>query len=130
MKSLLLKTTLVVIILFIVFNNLVFFSANILSWDVFGYYLYLPFKFIYHDIGLRNGSTIQAIIEKYNNTPALYQAREMHDGNHVFLYTMGMSIFYLPFFVAGHLYAKIFHYPLDGFSLPYQYAIFAGSILV
>jgi len=42
-------------------------------------------------------------------------------------YSMGMSILYSPFFFIGHLYAKISDYPADGFSLPYQYAIFIGG---
>jgi len=129
MKRKLLKTTLFIIILFIVVNNLIFFPDNILSWDVFGYYLYLPFKFIYHDLGLRNFSVIPAIIEKYHNTYTFYQASLMPDGGYVMKYSMGLAVFYAPFFFAGHVAAGMLNYPQDGFSIPYQYAIWAGSLL-
>ena len=52
----------------IVYFNFSFLPINALSWDVFGYYLYLPATFIYHDLGLKDVSIIHEIIEKYNNT--------------------------------------------------------------
>ena len=50
------------------------FPLNIFSWDVFGYYLYLPLTFIYHDLGIRDVSIVNEIIEKYHNTGTFYQA--------------------------------------------------------
>merc|ERR1711991_102012 len=37
------------------------------------------------------------------------------------------SICYAPFFFIGHLIASFSSYPADGFSLPYQIAVFCGS---
>lgn len=121
------KTVTVVLIAILVYSSFIFFPDNILSWDVFGYYLYLPLTFIYHDLGLNNENIIHEIIDKYHNSATFYQAIELPAGNYVMKYSMGMSILYSPFFFIGHLYAKLSSYPADGFSLPYQYAIFIGG---
>lgn len=77
--------------IFVVINNFVFIPGNILSWDVFGYYLYLPFKFIYHDLGLTNDSVVHSIIAEYQNTGTFYQASKLPNGNYVMKYSMGIS---------------------------------------
>jgi hypothetical protein len=129
MKYLNAKTILIFLAIFIVLNNLFFSPSNILSWDVFGYYLYLPLTFIYNDLGLNNETIIHQIMEKYQNTATFYQAMKMPDGHYVMKYTMGLSVLYAPFFLIGHLLAQLFQYPADGFSLVYQYSIFAGGII-
>jgi len=129
MKNPILKAVLLVIVLFIIINNLIFFPSNILCWDVFGYYLYLPLKFIYHDIGIHDESVIHSILEQYNNSGTFYQAVKLPDGNHVMKYTMGLSILYSPFFFIGHIIAKLSGFAADGFSAPYQYSIFFGGII-
>ncbi|MBN2893085.1 MAG: glycosyltransferase family 39 protein [Bacteroidales bacterium] len=128
-KTRFLRITFFFIILFVFTNNFYFFPKNILSWDVFGYYLYLPLKFIYKDLALVNDSVVFSIIEKYHNTSTFYQGMKLPEGNYVMKYTMGLSFFYFPFFLIGHLIALISSYPADGFSLPYQYSIFATGIV-
>jgi len=112
-----------------VYLNVAYHPANVLSWDVFGYYLYLPLTFIYHDLGMENVSVIQDIISQYGNTGTLYQASQMPAGNWVLKYSMGLSILYLPFFLLGHLFALSTDYAADGFSAPYQVAISIGSLV-
>ncbi|MFZ4399863.1 MAG: hypothetical protein ACOYO1_07505 [Bacteroidales bacterium] len=129
MKNAVLKTTILLIVVFIIVNNWIFKSYNILSWDVFGYYLYLPLKFIYHDLGLQDDTVIHTIIEKYHNTVSFYQANKLPEGNYVMRYSMGLSFFYLPFFFIAHLIAIQFNYAVDGFSLPYQYSVLIGGII-
>ncbi|MCK4700214.1 MAG: hypothetical protein KAT38_07760, partial [Bacteroidales bacterium] len=121
------KPITILLIAILVYSGFTFFPNNILSWDVFGYYLYLPFTFIYNDLGINNESIIHEIIDKYHNSATFYQAIKLPAGNYVMKYSMGMSILYSPFFFIGHLYAKLSDYPADGFSLPYQYAIFFGG---
>lgn len=104
------------------------FPSNILCWDVFGYYLYLPMTFIYDNLDLSNRDVIDQILATYNNSATFYQAFEAPSGNWVMRYTMGMSILYAPFFFIGHLAAQLFGYPADGFSWPYQLAIWMGSL--
>ena len=121
------KTVTILLIAILVYSGFTFFPNNILSWDVFGYYLYLPLTFIYHDVGLNNETIIHEILDKYHNSATFYQAIKLPAGNWVMKYSMGMSILYSPFFFIGHLYAKISGYPADGISLPYQYTIFISG---
>lgn len=119
---------LLLIVTMIVFFNLVRFPGNILSWDVFGYYLYLPMIFIYDNWGLQDISILKNIVEEYNSSSTLYQAYQTETGTWVMRYTMGMAVFYLPFFLIGHFIAWISGFPMDGFSGPYQAAILYGGI--
>jgi len=106
-----------------------YFPHNILCWDVFGYYLYLPLTFIYNDLGLKDPAIIDTIIQKYNNTSSFYQALPSPTGTRVMRYSIGLSLLYSPFFFIGHVIAKVGGYPADGFSVPYQYAIWCGSMI-
>lgn len=102
---------------------------NILSWDVFGYYLYLPARFIYHDLSLQDQGWLTTLIEKYEPTATLYQAGLLPNGNWVMKYTLGLAILYAPFYFIAHLIASLGGFPIDGLSAPYQYTIAAGGIL-
>jgi len=104
-------------------------DGNNLAWDIFGYYLYLPFVFIYYDLGLENVQVLYDIIDLYHNTGTLYQANHTPNGNWVMKYSMGMAILYLPFFLIGHAFALLSNYPADGFSAPYQTAILIGGMV-
>ncbi|MFA5418945.1 MAG: hypothetical protein WC341_10855 [Bacteroidales bacterium] len=113
----------------IIFFRMIVPPVEVLSWDVFGYYLYLPAKFIYHDLALTDQSWLYALIQKYEPTSTLYQAQMLANGNWVMKYSMGLAIVFSPFFLIGHALAYITGYPADGFSLPYQYSIAAGGII-
>jgi hypothetical protein len=102
----------------------------ILSWDVFGYYLYLPATFIYHDLALKDWTWLQHIFDTYQPTIGFYQAYLGPAGDYILKYTMGMAIVYSPFFFIGHLYASLFGFPADGFSLPYQVSVALGSVVI
>jgi hypothetical protein len=102
---------------------------NILSWDTFGYYLYLPANFIYHDPGLRDMSWIQHILETYQPTSSLYQLYPGADGNMLIKYPVGFAIIYSPFFFFAHGFAFLSGYPADGFSAPYQYMLTVGAMI-
>lgn len=98
-----------------------------ISWDVAGYYLYLPAVFIYGD--LKKLSFGAEMLAKYHSAPEL-SAFPHSSGNRVVKYSGGQALQYLPWFLAGHAGAKLLGYPADGFSLPYQFAISMGSLLV
>ena len=100
---------------------------NVISWDVFGYYLYLPGFFIYNDLGFNNGEWLNSAVELYNSTDTIYQISQGPLGNNINKYSMGMAFLYLPFFLVAHAFALLFNYPADGFSLPYQASILMGS---
>src|SRR5690606_1003927 len=101
-----------------------------LSWDVSGYYMYLPALFIYKDI--KQCTFKDSIIQKYSPTPDFQQAfRHEKSGNYVMKYSSGQAIIMLPFFVIAHTWASISNtYPNDGFSYPYQVSIGVGMFLL
>ncbi|MBK9736044.1 MAG: hypothetical protein IPO92_14240 [Saprospiraceae bacterium] len=99
-----------------------------ISWDVSGYYWYLPAIFIYKD--LRKLGFNQAVLNKYKPTPELQQAFKAPNDNYVMKYSCGQAIMMFPAFYAGHLWAKTMGYEADGFSKPYQFAIFFWGILI
>jgi hypothetical protein len=99
-----------------------------LSWDVSGYYFYLPAAFIYKD--LKQAAFKDEIQEKYRPASGPYQVFEHPSGNYVMKYSAGLAVQYLPFFLAAHAIAEPLGYPADGFSKPYQAAISFGSLLM
>jgi len=100
-----------------------------ISWDVSGYYWYLPSLFIYHD--LKHQGFKDSILDKYRPTNTEFmQGMRLDNGNYVMKYASGMAVMYLPFFTAAHLLAGALGYPRDGFSAPYQFAIQFGGLLV
>jgi hypothetical protein len=110
------------------FFNFSMFPKNILSWDVFGYYIYLPMIFIHNNWGLQDINLVHHILEQYQNSSTLYQCYQTETGYWVMRYPMGMAILYSPFFFIGHLAAWVSHSPMDGFSLPYQSAVLLGGV--
>lgn len=105
------------------------FPNNVLSWDIFGYYLYLPLLFIYNDLGLNDLTIINQIIDTYHNTSTFYQAMPGIDGGWVLKYPMGMALLYSPWFFVGHIWAGLSAFPTDGFSYPYQASLIYGSFV-
>jgi hypothetical protein len=103
-------------------------SEATISWDVSGYYMYLPAMFIYKD--LKQCSFKDSILSKYQPTSDFQQAFRHTSGNYVMKYPAGQAIVMLPFFVAAHAYASVSTYPADGFSMPYQFAISMGMLLI
>jgi len=102
---------------------------NPVSWDAFGYYLYLPLTFIYHDLGLQHKEIIDHIFTLYDPSNTFYQVVHIPGGNWMMKYSMGMAILFSPGFFVAHFIAGITDYPADGFSLPYQIALMVNSIL-
>lgn len=100
-----------------------------ISWDAGGYYWYLPAYFIYDD--LKEQAFKEEILQKYTPIPPhefQYAFKDEH-GNYVMKYTLGIALLESPFFGAAHIYAQnTSKYPADGFSRPYQVAVYMGGI--
>lgn len=94
-----------------------------ISWDVSGYYMYLPAHFIYKDI--KKCGFKDEILQKYKMTPNFQQAF-IHEasGNYVMKYSIGQAVLFSPFFFVAHAWASMdSSYAADGFSFPYQFMI-------
>lgn len=104
-------------------------TEAVISWDVSGYYMYLPAIFVYHD--LKKCSFQNELIEKYGPCPDFQQAFLHSSGNYVMKYSSGQAIILSPAFFAAHAYCKITQkYPADGFSTPYQIAVAIWSLFI
>ncbi len=107
-------------------NNKYF--TNDLEWDVFSYYMYLPYTFVYHDMGMKDPKIVENIFKKYNFPGTYYQAYKLENGNYTPNYTMGFALLWSPFFFIGHTWAKAGGYDVDGWSFPYQFSIAVGVL--
>ena len=103
-------------------------TEAVLSWDVSGYYMYLPAIFIYNDV--RNCSFVPPILAEYTPTPDFQQGYVDEESGHcVFKYSMGQAVLLSPFFFLAHAWASNSEsYPADGFSFPYQICISLGCL--
>jgi hypothetical protein len=99
------------------------------TWDVFGYYLYLPATFIHHDPGLRNPAWLEALVAEHEPSATLYQLVDGPEGGRVIKYSSGMALAYAPFFAIAHALAGPLGFPADGFSAPYRVAVTYGMLL-
>ncbi|MEI6574567.1 MAG: hypothetical protein WCO63_00140 [Bacteroidota bacterium] len=99
------------------------------SWDVLGYYLYLPATFVHHDPLLHDVSWLKKLNEEKQLTGTLYQLSSNNKGEPMYFFLYGMALFYLPFFFIGQLFAALNGLPMDGFSYPYQFSLVVGAVL-
>lgn len=117
------------IIIFIIGQFYIGFPERAISWDAFGYYLYLPYTFIYNDLSFSDLSHVSQIANQYESTDTLYQLTYVAaNGNHVIKYPVGMAILLSPFFFIGHLIAMVSGYSTDGFSAPYDIMVSIGNL--
>lgn len=105
------------------------YNLKVTTWDALGYYMYLPSAFIYNDA--TELKWFPDMDKKYQVSGGwVYQANICKKTNkYVFKYLGGVAILEMPLFLMGHCIAKVFHYPADGFSPPYQYSIAFGVLL-
>jgi hypothetical protein len=102
---------------------------DIISWDVYGHYLYLPATFVNNDPLIKDFEKIDSLRVKYNNAPYFYVGFKTETENTMIKYPLGFSVLMSPFFAASHLYASNSEsYPADGFSRPYHWGIVFGCI--
>lgn len=101
---------------------------KLFRYDVSGYHLYLPAVFIYHDLATL--SFYDSLHTRYQISDLpWYSITEMPDGKRLNKYTFGVAIFELPFFLIAHAYNTLTKaYPIDGYSLPYQYGAIISNI--
>ena len=108
--------------------GVILFPQGIFTYDNWGFYLYLPQLFIYHDIRLIDFDVIRQINEQYHLTPSLYQFGYLPDGRIVNRFMVGLALMLSPFFLIGHLIALFGGFQADGYSQPYQWAILSGGV--
>ena len=100
-----------------------------ISWDVFGYYLYLPATLIHDDVALQNHAWLDELFATYEPSTTQYQVVDAPDGARVIKYSAGMAVAYAPWFLLAHALAEPLGFPADGLSPPYQWIITYGCLL-
>lgn len=103
-------------------------QRQVLTWDVFGYYLYLPATFIHDDPELQDRAWLDEVMTTYEPSSTLYQLVDGPEGRRVIKYSSGMAVLYAPFFFVAHVLADPLGFPADGFSAPYQLAVIIGCL--
>ena len=105
------------ILLYLSYSNGV---SNILTWDIFGHYSYLPMQFHKHQLIHTNLSYFKSINETYKCSDTLYQFGLQKNGNYIPRPTMGWAIVLSPFYFIAKIITPFTQYRNDGFSIPYQ----------
>jgi hypothetical protein len=100
------------------------------SWDVFGYYLYLPALFYHNDIALSDTQWADELRIQYDLSGTFYQVHGVPNGNSVIQYSSGLAFVLSPAFLAGHLLSGALDITQDGFSWPYQLCVTIWSFLI
>ena len=100
-----------------------------ISWDNLGYYLYLASTVVHDDPLLTNIDWLKQIVKEKKLAGTLYMVGTNDEGEPMYFFLMGMSIFYAPSFFVAHYLAPTLGYEANGFSWPYQYALVIGGLL-
>lgn len=123
------KVALVVVFGFLFFFRVTHISTKEISWDVLGYYLYLPQSFIQDDPLLTDIDWLKEINNRDSLTASLYQVTTTDTGEPLNFFLMGMSYFYAPFFFLAHWLSPHLSFPQDGFSYPYSLFLVIGGLI-
>lgn len=98
-------------------------ERRVIEWDAISYYAYLPAAFIYHDLSL-------SFADGYDGPHKLIVWPEKGPADkYVIKTTMGLSILWLPFFLAGHVSALISGADAGGYSEPYKFFLLVSALL-
>ncbi len=92
-----------------------------------GYYAYLPAIFIYHDLTYK---FVEYYEDKYYppDRSVFKEFRIQSEGKTINKCFLGLALLLLPFFLIAHLLSYFLSYPMDGYSLLYQYAISIAAL--
>lgn len=107
---------------------IIYLPNNTFSYDVFGYYMYLPLAFKYNDLTIQNYSIITETLNTYHASETFYQAVKWDNGSWVMRYPIGLSVLFSPFYFISDIIARFTNYPADSFSRPYQLGILYGCL--
>jgi len=104
-------------------------KANIVKWDGYGYYAYLPAIFVYGDVEAY--AFAEDHFENYEISGSIYQLMEVENGSRFPIYNVGMAVVWTPGFLLAHGLVKATGMaPADGMSFPYQLSSVLTSLLI
>ncbi|HNT92624.1 MAG TPA: glycosyltransferase family 2 protein [Bacteroidales bacterium] len=97
-------------------------EKRVIEWDAISYYAYLPAAFIYHDLSLSFADNYQG-----KNKLLVWPDRGPQ-GKYVIKTTMGLSLLWTPFFLAGHAVAHLSGTDTGGYSPPYKFFLLLSAL--
>ncbi|MFT7120976.1 MAG: hypothetical protein ACJAZ9_001154 [Neolewinella sp.] len=104
-------------------------KTNVINWDGYGYYVYLPATFIYGDV--EEYAFVDDHFSDYDISSNVYQLMETEDGGKFPIYNIGLAVVWTPVFLAMHAFVKLTGIaPADGMSYPYQLTVVFMSLLI
>lgn len=103
-------------------------KTNVINWDGYGYYAYLPAAFIYGDIG--EYAFAEEHFKNYEISGDIYQLMQTEDGRRFPIYNIGLAVVWAPAFLLTHgITLATGVAPADGMSYPYQLMVVLMSLL-
>ncbi len=98
-------------------------EQRVIEWDAISYYAYLPAALIHHDLSL-------SFADGYDGPHKLIVWPERGpEGKYVIKTTMGLSLIWMPFFLAGHVAALISGADAGGYSEPYKFFLLVSALV-
>ena len=97
-------------------------EQRIIEHDAISYYAWLPATFIYHDLSLSFADDYQGP-HKFIVWP-----EKGPGGKYVIKTSMGLSLLWTPFFLAGHVTALISGADAGGYSPPYKFFLLVSAL--
>jgi len=97
-------------------------EQRIIEHDAISYYAWLPATFIYHDLSLSFADDYQGP-HKFIVWP-----EKCPGGKYVIKTSMGLSLLWTPFFLAGHVTALISGADAGGYSPPYKFWLLVSAL--
>lgn len=103
-------------------------TTNVINWDGYGYYAYLPGAFIYGDI--EHYAFAEQHFENYEISGDIYQLNPTEAGGRFPIYNIGLSVIWAPAFLLTHgIVSATGIAPADGMSYPYQLMVVLMGLL-
>jgi hypothetical protein len=90
------------------------------------YYSYVRSIWIDGDLDLQNEYELSGLARFQDQQTREARTSTGYSPN---VFPVGLSIFWTPFFLLGHVLALIFHLPADGFSRVYTHSVAVGNLL-
>ncbi|MRR23627.1 glycosyltransferase family 2 protein, partial [bacterium] len=97
-------------------------ERRVIEWDAISYYAYLPAAFIYNDLSLSFADNYQGP-HKFIVWPD-----KGPEGKYVIKTSMGLSMLWSPFFLAGHAAALLTGADASGYSPPYKFFLLVSAL--
>ena len=97
-------------------------ERRVIEWDAISYYAYLPAAFIYNDLSLSFADNYQGP-HKFIVWPD-----KGPKGRYVIKTSMGLSMLWSPFFLAGHASALLTGADAGGYSPPYKFFLLVAAL--